>query len=559
MMKDSYKTYIKGDKRMKNRKDIIKNIAIIFLAVLLVLTFFSNTIMNRSLVEVSTQMISGDSITSKVRGSGTATAGDTYAVSINESRKIATINVKTGQEIEEGTVLFTLTETDSDELVTAQESLLSTQRDYELAVLTAEITPAEREAIENGTDSTLSEKQNAILAAKAAITDAQNKVNDLTAKKTALENSVPDTSEETAAYAQAQKELADAELDKTNKEVAYQTAQTKYNDLVSGSSSTGSTETGSVSDSKNESQQDASALEAAKTEMNDAYEAYMDALTTYNELNALATQASKDLDDAKDTTSSTSQAGELTTEIEAANRTLEKATNDYSDLSKKYSSEVSLRSQYESILKLEEKIAKLQENASALEVTAPITGTIVDILYTAGQTTSPQETVMTIQPENKAYTLQFTVTQNQAKRISVGDNAEIMYNYYGRDVSAKVTAIRRDTSNRDNMIVVCEMSGDVNAGESYTVSIGEQSASYDYIVPTSSIREDSNGKFILTIEAKSTPLGNRYYARRVDVEVLTSDDTRSAISGTLNYGDYVITTTTKPIEADQQVRLASEG
>jgi multidrug efflux pump subunit AcrA (membrane-fusion protein) len=234
-------------------------------------------------------------------------------------------------------------------------------------------------------------------------------------------------------------------------------------------------------------------------------------------------------------------------------------TNDYTELSKKYSSKISLQSQYESIVKLEEKIAKLQENASELEITAPITGTIVDILYTAGQTTSPQETVMTIQPENKAYTLQFTVTQNQARRISVGDNAEILYNYYGRDVSAKVTAIRRDTNNRDNMIVVCEMSGDVNAGDSYTVSIGEQSATYDYVVPTSCIREDNNGKFILTIEAKSTPLGNRYYARRVDVEVITSDDTRSAVSGALDGDEYVITTTTKPIEADQQVRLASEG
>jgi multidrug efflux pump subunit AcrA (membrane-fusion protein) len=543
---------------MKNRKDIIKNIAIIFLAILLVLTFFSNTIMNRSLVEVSTQLIAGDSITSKVRGSGTATAGDTYAVSINESRKIATINVKTGQEVEQGTVLFTLTETESDELTTAQDTLLTSERDYELAVLSAEITPSEREAIENGTDSSLSEKQNAILAAKAAIEDAQSKVDTLTQEKSSVENAAPDTSEETTAYAKAQKELADAELDKTNKELEYQAAQTAYNDLVS-QSSAGDTTSGSASVSKNESQQDASEIETAKNEMNAAYEAYMDAVTTYNELNALAAQASKDLEDAKDTTSQTAEAGELSTQLDAANRALEKATNAYTDLSKKYTSEVSLRSQYESILKQRDKVAELQENASAVEITAPITGTIVEILYTAGQTTSPQETVMSIQPENKAYTLQFSVTQNQAKRISIGDTAEIMYNYYGSDVSAKVTGMHRDPNNRDNTVVVCEMSGDVNAGDSYTVSIGEQSASYDYVVPTSSIREDNNGKFILIVESKSTPLGNRYYARRVDVEVITSDDTRSAITGNLSGGEYVITTTTKPIEADQMVRLASEG
>lgn len=538
---------------MKNRKDTIKNIAIVFLAILLVLTFFSNTIMNRSLVEVSTQMISGDSITSKVRGSGTATAGDTYAVSINESRKIATINVKTGQEIDQGTVLFTLTETESDELTTAQDTLLSTQRDYELAVLDAGITPQERKAIENGTDVSLTDKQNTLLSAKALIDSAQDTVNTLNAKKTSLDNSTVDTSEETKAYAQAQKDLADAEMDKTNKETVYQAAKDRYDELKAASS--GDSSTGGDMD---DNQQAATELEDARNEMQAAYEAYLDATTTYNELNAIATQAQKDLDDAKNSTSNATASSELAIKIEAANRELEQATNDYTNLSKKYSSEVSLRTQYESIVKLEDKTAKLKENASAAEITAPISGTIVDIMYTAGQTTAPQETVMTIQPQNKAYTLQFSVTSNQAKRIKTGDNAEIMYNYYGNDVSAKVSGMHRDPNNRDNTIVVCELSGDVNAGDNYTVSIGEQSASYDFVVPTSSIKEDKNGKFILTIEAKSTPLGNRYYARRVDVQVITSDDSRSAVTGALTGGEYVITTTTKPVEANQMVRLATE-
>ena len=538
---------------MKNRKDTIKNIAIVFLAILLVLTFFSNTIMNRSLVEVSTQMISGDSITSKVRGSGTATAGDTYAVSINESRKIATINVKTGQEIDQGTVLFTLTETESDELTTAQDTLLSTQRDYELAVLDAGITPQERKAIENGTDVSLTDKQNTLLSAKALIDSAQDTVNTLNAKKTSLDNSTVDTSEETKAYAQAQKDLADAEVDKTNKETVYQAAKDRYDELKAASS--GDNSTGGDMD---DNQQAATELEDARNEMQAAYEAYLDATTAYNELNAIATQAQKDLEDAKNSTSNATASSELAIKIEAANRELEQATNDYTNLSKKYSSEVSLRTQYESIVKLEDKIAKLKENASAAEITAPISGTIVDIMYTAGQTTAPQETVMTIQPQNKAYTLQFSVTSNQAKRIKTGDNAEIMYNYYGNDVSAKVSGMHRDPNNRDNTIVVCELSGDVNAGDNYTVSIGEQSASYDFVVPTSSIKEDKNGKFILTIEAKSTPLGNRYYARRVDVEVITSDDSRSAVTGALTGGEYVITTTTKPVEANQMVRLATE-
>ena len=112
--------------------------------------------------------------------------------------------------------------------------------------------------------------------------------------------------------------------------------------------------------------------------------------------------------------------------------------------------------------------------------------------------------------------------------------------------------------NKESYVVICEMSGDVSVGDNYTLSIGQQSSNYDYIVPTSCIREDSNGKFILIVEAKSTPLGNRYYARRRDVEVITSDDSQSAIAGALEGYEYVITTTTKPVEENQQVRLADE-
>jgi multidrug efflux pump subunit AcrA (membrane-fusion protein) len=83
---------------MTDRKDKIKNITIIFLLVMLILTFFSNTIMNYSLVEVSTQQVTSGQITSKVRGSGSVEASESYSVTIEETRKIATVNVKKDAE-----------------------------------------------------------------------------------------------------------------------------------------------------------------------------------------------------------------------------------------------------------------------------------------------------------------------------------------------------------------------------------------------------------------------------------------------------------------------------
>ena len=77
-------------------------------------------------------------------------------------------------------------------------------------------------------------------------------------------------------------------------------------------------------------------------------------------------------------------------------------------------------------------------------------------------------------------------------------------------------------------------------------------------MPNSSIRSDSNGKFVYVIQSKNSALGNRYFARRVDVEVIASDDNNSAVTGALNYGDYVITTASAPLKSGDQVRL-NEG
>ena len=89
----------------RNRREWVKTAAIIFLSVLLVLTFFSNTIMNYSLPEVATSMVEPGSVTTKIRGTGTLMADDPYKVTIQESRVIASVAVKEGDVVEKGQVI----------------------------------------------------------------------------------------------------------------------------------------------------------------------------------------------------------------------------------------------------------------------------------------------------------------------------------------------------------------------------------------------------------------------------------------------------------------------
>ena len=121
---------------------------------------------------------------------------------------------------------------------------------------------------------------------------------------------------------------------------------------------------------------------------------------------------------------------------------------------------------------------------------------------------------------------------------------------------AVVKSIRPSQADPQNTrIVTLSLQGNVTSGQSFTFSLGERSADYDYVVPSSAIREDSNGKFVLVVEAKNTPIGNRYTAIRCGVQVLAEDDINTAVTG-LNGGEFIIITAATPISAGQQVRLS---
>lgn len=573
---------------MTDRKDKIKNITIIFLLVMLILTFFSNTIMNYSLVEVSTQQVTSGQITSKVRGSGSVEASESYSVTIEETRKIATVNVKKDAEVATGDLLFTLEDTDSDELDAAKKSLNEAQAAYESAVLTAGITVAERQSIEAGKGSSLTQKQNEISAAnqrvkdaQAAVDAAQASVDKIKAQIDAVSNSTADTTAEEKAVLDAEKKNSEAQDSLTSAESAYtpvksayDTALSEYNDAVIAFNAAKATYEKDTSDLNNKKAMDAAeiAMKSANEKLKNCKGNLDKVQGPYDSAKSAATDSKNALSNAnynlsvkKLTGTNTAEANNLQAQLNTAtaaltdaNSALTSATNDQKKVTDKISGEVTIASAYKTMTDLQEEVAKLQAKSIGTEITSPISGTVTDIAVTAGTTVNANDVMMTIQPENKAYVLQFSVTENQAKKVRVGDTAEILNNWYGNDVSAVVSAIRKDSQNRSNSIIICEMKGDVSVGDSYTLSIGEQSSNYDTIVPTSAIREDSNGKFILIIESKSTPLGNRYYARRVDVDVITSDDTKSAVTGALEGYEYVITTTTKPIKENEQVRLASE-
>ena len=204
-------------------------------------------------------------------------------------------------------------------------------------------------------------------------------------------------------------------------------------------------------------------------------------------------------------------------------------------------------------------IEKLTQNADEVEVKAKVGGTVSAINVTAGNNAGAETPLMTLNLTDRGYTVKISVTNDQAKTVRVGDSAELVNYWYGGDIQATLENITNDPANPGKgRLLVFRLTGDVEPDTNLTLSIGQKSANYDCIVPNSAIRTDSNGTFVLAIVAKSTPLRTRYTATRVDVQELAKDDTVTAVTG-LSSGDFVITTSTKPIEAGTQVRLVENN
>ena len=216
-----------------------------------------------------------------------------------------------------------------------------------------------------------------------------------------------------------------------------------------------------------------------------------------------------------------------------------------------------LQRQSEAIEKQKQTIEKLEARRMGTDVTAKYAGEVTSVNVMVGDKVTPDMTMAQIGVEGKGYTMLVTVTNEQSRRLSVGDQAKVN-NYWWGNIRLTLAAIRTDRNNPgQNKVLEFNVEGDVADGQSLEITIGERSNSYNLVVPNSAVREDSNGSFILIAEARNTPLGNRYTATRVDVTVLEKDNYNTAVDAGTEYGyQYVITTSTKPLEAGMLVRLA---
>jgi len=571
------------NEKKKNRKEFVKTAAIVFLSVMLVLTFFSNTIMNYSLPEVATQYIQPGSIAAQIRGNGTVESGDPYKVRISGVRKVESVDVYVGDVVEKGDVLMHLSYEDSEALKTARAELEAAQLSYEMELLQGDVDQSVMQNAGNTLSTetyknTIISLKNEIALAENEVKTAQAKVDELNRWGQALSTQISvthvdgsDTAAEQAAVNDAKAKMdaaksawdsAKAQMDaaKSAWDVAKSALEAAEADLAA------SPEDAVLQEAVNSAKL---AADSAKTNYEASEKQHNDCKTAYDGVKKQYDSAVNVLNNKTATLNTLAnlkgQQDVNTLNLFKANNELadkqkvltekEEALNDYV---KNTSDAIDLRNKYQVVLDARKKVEDMEKEMAGSDVTAPIAGTIAEIYVTSGLDTPQDGVVLTMQPEGEGYTMSFSVTNEQARKVSVGEQASLVNSWRYDDLKVILTRIMPDKNDpSQKKLLVFDVEGEnVIAGQSLNVSIGQKSANYDMIVPNSAIREDNNGKFILIVESKNSPLGNRYIATRVDVEVLASDDTKSAISGAVYGYEFVITTSTQPVKAGQYVRLS---
>ncbi len=570
--------------KVKNR-EWVKNAAIVLLAALLVLTFFSNTIMNRNLPEVATQYVSDGTINAKVRGTGTVTANGNNVVKAEETREIRAVMIKAGQSVEVGDVLFVLGSGDKSELEQAQEQLQQLQLSYQRTALGGSYTDytadelrvaaawedyvqaeaaldamdpmgntdsdayrylqkqldkatAERDAAKEAYDSTLAEAQGNLSSAESERLSAEQAVllvegwnpNDPDPEQQALQQKylndpqlrIDELLSESSQPAEEGGEPAAPDGDREQKLAKWQALLEKKNavDAAEAALNAVSTDRMDAAQSQVDELQEEMSVFNTSPEYKEAAAAKNTAYLTYLDLK-------NTLDARKNADAKSSASIGL----------------DLSDLSRQ----------------IEEQKKKIEElsGGEGNQVLAKVSGTVQSVECTAGDTVLKDNPLCVIEVPDMGYSMAVSVTSDQASRLHVGDSATISNYYWGREITATLSTIRVDPKDPQNKkLLTFDISGDVSAGAELTVSIGQRSANYDWVVPKSALHSDSGGSFIYKVESKNSPLGNRYIARRVNVEILAQDDTSVAVTGDLGWGDYVITTSSAPVKNGDMVRLA---
>lgn len=202
--------------------------------------------------------------------------------------------------------------------------------------------------------------------------------------------------------------------------------------------------------------------------------------------------------------------------------------------------------------------AELQAELDALQAllkegaryTAPQNGTVIQLNLKVGEN-SPKVGGL-LADEAADYTLSIPLDKDQAQQITVGTVLHVSQSKVSGD--AAVQNLSEEDAEGTVMATATLPQGGWNAG-ACNVSATSQSSRQDFVLPSTAIRQDGDGFFVLAAEEQNTILGLQNVLVRLPMTVLEEGDTTTAVSGALDYDTQVVVSSDKSVQAGDKVRI----
>ena len=584
---------------------------IAFVLILALLTFFSNTIMNLTIPKVMGAYASRGNLSYSNSARGTIEVENQTEVKGLEGRTVDQVMVTNYDQVEKGDVLLTLKSLeDSEALESKRESLKELEREAEYEARspsdTTDFSPY-RDAI-NSAKTSLSEAKDTLsqVQNKSAVENENRKIIDEeSAKAVSLEASVK-AAAETVEDIQKQIDAIDAAIAPLQSQIDVYVAlgtptptpspaPGETTPPVTNTENTGDTgyagdagdagDTGDSGDSTTPPPYvpnlDADGLDknSPTYEMDKLmykiaqYEEQKEALESQLEsAQARLTEASAELAECQGKINEAQQAidalGQLPSES-AAQNAVTSAQNAVNSAQKSYNdaqtqagitadkNKDAIADRNAKIEKLKKEIEELEKASKIKEITAPVAGYIYNFSVMSGDELTAKTIVTYIIPvTDRICSVTFSFTASAAQNIWVGMPLEVTSGFIE---GCTVSSMKPDPNDpRNTKLVKCIVDGsDAWPGEEVTVNAGRGNDNYKCVVPSSAVSEDNSGSFVYVIVGSSTPLGDKYVVKRVDVTVEATDGAASAIKGEGldKYDVMIVVRAEKPLEDGQRVRL----
>lgn len=581
------------------RRSRVVKAMVAFVAVLALLTFFSNTLMNLTIPKVMGAYASRGNLSYSNSARGTITVENQTEVKGLEGRTVDQVKVTNYDTVQAGDTILTLKPIEeSEDLQSKRDRLKQLERDAEydsrtdnttdftsyydsINMAKATLSDAEdtlyavqnKDAVEEENKQIINEESVKEVSLEATVTEAAKTVEDIQKQIDAIDASIAPLQAQIDVYtalgtptptprpdAPETTEPAATEPETPVPEGATATptpspspAPVYDEDGLDPTSPTYEMEKLMLKIRQYEDQKTAlqSQLESAQTRLDEAS-------AELAECQGKIKDAQAEIDALKQLPSEAAAHNAVTTARNAVN-TAQKALSDAQTAAgiTEDKARDTAEDREEEIAKLKKQIEELEKQAKVTEIKAPVGGYIYNIAVASGDALTAKTFVTYIIPEtDRVCSVSFKFGSQAAQSIHVGMDLEITSGFIQ---GCTVQSIKPDPDNpRANKIVKCMVAGnDAWPGEEITVNAGRGNDNYKCVVPSSAVSEDNNGHFIYVIVGSSTPLGDKYTVKRVDVSIEATDGAATAIKGEGldKYDVMIVVRAEKPLEDGQRVRL----